>query len=93
MITFAEIFLPMRYIKDIPHQQFKISIYQWNNKYIIKIEAGMFEQTYKIDEYEITNLEEIEKCMDAPFLTKVSARFESMQGDFDETLRRNDVVF
>jgi len=53
----------------------------------------MFEQTYKIDEYEITNLEEIEKCMDAPFLTKVSARFESMQGDFDETLRRNDVVF
>ena len=83
----------MRYIKDIPHQQFKISIYQWNNKYIIKIEAGMFEQTYKIDEYEITNLEEIEKCIDEPFLIKVSERFEAMHEDFDKTLKRNDVIF
>jgi len=83
----------MRYIKDIPHQQFKISIYQWNNKYIIKIEAGMFEQTYKIDEYEVTNLAEIEQCMDAVFLTKVSTRFEGMQADFDDSLKRNDVVF
>jgi len=83
----------MRYIKDIPNQHFKISVYQWNNKYIIKIEAGMFEQTYKIDEYEITNLEEIEKCMDTEFLTKVSTRFEGMQADFGDSLKRNDVVF
>lgn len=53
----------------------------------------MFEQTYKIDEYEITNIEEIEKCMDVTFLSKVLARFESMQGDFDETLKRNDIIF
>lgn len=83
----------MRYIKDIPHQQLKIGIYQWNNKYIIKIEAGMFEQTYKIEEYEITNLEEIDKCMDVQFLAKVTERFESMQEDFYGTLNRNDVVF
>jgi hypothetical protein len=79
----------MRYIKDIPHQQFKISIYQWNNKYIIKIEVGMFEQTYKIEEYEIANVEEIEKTMDTEFLEKVSLRFSGMQ----DTLHRNGVVF
>ena len=83
----------MRYIKDIPHQQFKISIYQWNNKYIIKIEVGMFEQTYKIEEYEIANVEEIEKSMDIEFLEKVSARFSGMQEDFANTLHRNDVIF
>ena len=83
----------MRYIKDIPHQQFKISIYQWNNKYIIKIEVGMFEQTYKIEEYEIANVEEIEKSMDVEFLEKVSARFFGMQEDFAHTLHRNDVIF
>ena len=83
----------MRYIKDIPNQHFKISIYQWNNKYIIKIEAGMFEQTYKIEEYEIANVEEIEKCMDIEFLEKVSARFSGMQEDFANTLHRNDVIF
>jgi hypothetical protein len=83
----------MRYIKDIPHQQFKISIYQWNNKYIIKIEVGMFEQTYKIEEYEIANVEEIEKTMDTEFLEKVSLRFSGMQEDFSDTLHRNGVVF
>jgi len=83
----------MRYIKDIPHQQFKISIYQWNNKYIIKIEVGMFEQTYKIEEYEITNVEEIEKTMDSEFLEKVSLRFSGMQEDFADTLHRNDIIF
>lgn len=83
----------MRYIKDIPNQLFKISIYQWNNKYIIKIETGMFEQTYKIEEYEIANVEEIEKSMDIEFLEKVSSRFSSMQEDFANTLHRNDVIF
>jgi hypothetical protein len=83
----------MRYIKDIPSQQFKISIYQWNNKYIIKIEAGMFEQTYKIEEYEIDNTEEIEKLMDTDFLARVSSRFSAMQEDFGDTLLRNGVIF
>jgi len=90
---FCRKIIPMRYIKDIPNKQFKISIYQWNNKYIINIEAGMFEQTYKIEEYDITNVEEIEKSMDAAFLLKVLQRFEAMHEDFAETLRRNDVVF
>jgi hypothetical protein len=49
----------MRYIKDIAGTRFKISIYHWNNKYIIKMESGMYEQTYKIDEYEVGNVEEM----------------------------------
>ncbi|MCF2446503.1 hypothetical protein L0657_21280 [Dyadobacter sp. CY345] len=53
----------------------------------------MLEQTYKIDEYEITNVEEIEKCMDVTFLSNVLKRFESMQVDFHETMKRNDVIF
>jgi hypothetical protein len=46
----------MRYIKDIPHVQFKIGLYQWNSKYIIKVESGMYEQTYKIDDYEVASV-------------------------------------
>lgn len=83
----------MRYIKDIPNPQLKIGIYQWNNKYIIKIEAGMFEQTYKIDEYEISNIEEIEKCMDDTFLETVKNKFQSMHEDFGSTLHRNEIIF
>jgi len=83
----------MRYIKDVPNQEFKISIYQWNNKYIVKIEAGMYEQTYKIDEYDVSSVEDIENCMDVLFMAKVSATFGMMQMDFSDTLNRNEVIF
>ena len=83
----------MRYIKDIANTKFKISIYQWNNKYIIKIENGMYEQTYKIDEYEVTNVEEIEKCMDEIFLSRITEKFITMEVDFMDSLQRNEVIF
>jgi len=83
----------MRHIKDIANNKFKISIYQWNNKYIIKIESGMFEQTYKIDQYEVENVEEIEKCIDKVFLDLVMKNFNTMESDFVDTLKRNEVIF
>lgn len=83
----------MRYIKDIASSKFKIGIYQWNNKYIIKVEQGMFEQTYKIDEYEVTNVEEIEKCIDDAFLDEVAKTFDAMSSHFHNTLLRNEVIF
>ena len=83
----------MRYIKDVPSKDFKIGIYQWNNKYIIKVETGMFEQTYKIDQYEVESVEEIEKCIDEPFLNAIANTFDSMAGQFQATLLRNEVIF
>ena len=83
----------MRYIKDIINTRYKISLYQWNNKYIVKIESGMYEQTYKIDEYEVANTEEIEKCIDEVFISSVTERFKLMNNDFTDTLRRNEVTF
>jgi 5-hydroxyisourate hydrolase-like protein (transthyretin family) len=83
----------MRYIKDITSNRFKIGVYQWNNKYIIKIENGMYEQTYKIDQYEVENVEEIEKCIDEAFLDRVVKSFQIMGDDFHDTLLRNEVIF
>ncbi|TLV02974.1 hypothetical protein [Dyadobacter luticola] len=83
----------MRYIKDIPNPQFKIGLYQWNSKYIIKVESGMYEQTYKIDDYEIQELPELEQCIDNDFISAVSRRFDAMHDDFSDTLKRNNVVF
>lgn len=83
----------MRYIKDIANDKFKISIFQWNNKYIIKMESGMFEQTYKIDQYEVNNVEEIESGMDGIFLEAVITRFMSMEDDFISSLKRNEILF
>lgn len=83
----------MRYIKDITNDRFKIGIYQWNNKYIIKIESGMYEQTYKIDQYEISNIEEIDNVLDVVFLDSVARNFEVMDSNFADSLRRNEIIF
>lgn len=83
----------MRYIKDIPNTEYKIGLYQWNNKYIIRIESGLLEQTYKIDDYEIQKIEELEACMDSDFIAKVRSTFDSMHAHFSDSLKRNNVLF
>jgi len=74
----------MRIVKDIPHPRFKITVYSWNGKYIIKIEDAHLEQVYKIDEHQISGLNELEAMMSTPFLLKVLKRFSDMSEDFNE---------
>jgi hypothetical protein len=84
----------MRYIKDIPHDGYKISIYQWNGKFIIKFEAGgMYEQIYKVDQTDVSTVEEIETIVDDELILKISKRFAEMHGDLNESLKRHDLLF
>lgn len=43
----------MRTVADIPHPEFKITVFQYNNKYLLKLERSMLEQTYKVDETDL----------------------------------------
>ena len=45
----------MRIIAELPHPEFKISILNMNSKFIIKIEKGALEQTYKLPEMDLTD--------------------------------------
>jgi hypothetical protein len=84
----------MRYIHDIPNPQYKISLFQWNGKYIIKFEAGgLYEQTYKLDQTEVGEPEELNQIMDEDFLAKVTERFAAMHADFGGTLLRNGILY
>ncbi|NEN23627.1 hypothetical protein G3O08_08945 [Cryomorpha ignava] len=74
----------MRIVKDIPHPRFKITVFSWNNKYIIKIEDAHLEQIYKIDEAQVSSLAEFENILSTPFLLKVLKRFSDMSEDFSE---------
>ena len=74
----------MRIVKDIPHPRFKITVFSWNSKYIIKIEDAHLEQVYKIDEAQISSLAEFENILSTPFLLKVLKRFSEMSDDFSE---------
>jgi len=74
----------MRIVKDIPHPRFKITVFSWNSKYIIKIEDAHLEQVYKIEEAQISSLAEFEDILSTPFLLKVLKRFSEMSDDFSD---------
>ena len=80
----------MRFVQDIPHPQFKISVYAWNGKYIVKIEAGPYEQTYKVSEMDISGIDSVHAMLDEPFLAGVVRRFGEMDVDWQQTGERND---
>ena len=80
----------MRFVQDIPHPHFRIGLYAWNGKYIVKIEAGPYEQTYKITEMDITDPESVPGRLDEPFLKQVARRFQEMDLDWQAAGERQD---
>lgn len=80
----------MRFVHDIPHPQFRIGLYAWNGKYILKIEAGPYEQTYKVGELDIAGADSVRAMLDEPFLAAVTRRFREMDTDWQATGDRND---
>ncbi|MGQ3012737.1 MAG: hypothetical protein ACT6QS_03470 [Flavobacteriales bacterium] len=76
----------MRIITTIPHPRIKISVFQMNGKFLLKMEAGPYEQTYKIYEEEITSIEHLERICNEDFMNTVIQRFESMMNDFEKAL-------
>lgn len=77
----------MRIVKEINHPRFRITVFSWNGKYIIKIEDAHLEQTFKIDEKEVDGLNDIEHMLSTPFLLTCLDRFVSMGRDFNEAWR------
>ena len=79
----------MRIIAELPHPEFKISILNMNDKFIIKIEQGSLEQTYKIPDMDLTEgVNSVFELLDEAFLKTVSARFIEMRKDFKESYFR-----
>ena len=50
----------------------KCTLFSWNGKYIIKLEKGNLEQTYKISEMDISGLKAVETLLTDPiFLNNI----------------------
>lgn len=77
----------MRILKDIPHERFKIQLLHYNGKYIVKIELGQFEQTYKIGELDVNTLEDVEKMITPELLSNCLKRFIEMRSDWDRSFQ------
>lgn len=79
----------MRIIAEIPHPDFKVSILNMNRKFIIKIEQGALEQTYKVAEMDLMDgVNSVFELLDEPFYQTVATRFAEMRKDWRETYSR-----
>lgn len=77
----------MRQLEDIPHHTFKVAIHSYNNKFIVKIELGQFEQSYKINELDVAGLPEVKKMLTEEFYTNCMKRFLTMREDWENSFK------
>ncbi len=67
----------MRIVKEITGRPCKITVFSWNGKYLIKLESGSFEQTFKVSEMDVLE-EELDDILSDTFLNEALKRFDDM---------------
>jgi hypothetical protein len=81
----------MRVIAELPHPDCKITLFSMNQKYVIKLEKGTFEQIYKISELDIPEgVNGVFQLLDSEFIKSATERFNQMRNDFTEAFKRYD---
>ncbi len=68
----------MRIVGDIPHDHFKITIFEMNHRLSVKFENGEDEQTYKFREGQLENVEALKSIINKEYLSSVTQIFEQM---------------
>jgi hypothetical protein len=77
----------MRVIGEIPHTKYKITLFHWNNKYILKFEIGLCEQTYKFSEMDISGVDEVKAAVNnEAFMKKVEEIFDQKHASLNQNI-------
>lgn len=75
----------MRIIGEIPHPDCRITLFQWNSRYIIKLERGYLEQTFKIDQFDLSSEKDLHILVNEEFVRDAISRFDAM----NQTLQKS----
>jgi len=78
----------MRVIKEFQKDEIKITLFHWNNRYLIKLEWDRFEQTYKVPEWDLTSEADIDEILNADFLNAATTRFHEMATSLGQALQK-----
>lgn len=80
----------MRIIGNIEHATLKITVFKMDNKFSVKFESGLYEQTYKFRSSDaIKGLEDIQKMVDAAFCEEVLQDLNRMHQRKNQAMARN----
>jgi hypothetical protein len=80
----------MRVLKEIVTPNYRATIFNWNNKYLIKLETALLEQTFKVSQFDVTGDADVEKLLNPAFIQKALQRFDEMGRDLHEALEAID---
>lgn len=76
----------MRVVKEISKDGIRLSIFSWNNKYLVKYELGPMEQTFKIPELDVLDEADLDLFLDGEFFESIKERFKEMGETFQKQL-------
>ena len=78
----------MRIIGYIPHPLAKITVFHLNMKYVIKMEMGLYEQTFKIRESDHMNsFDAVAALVNEQFIEEAIARFDAMNKSLSDSFK------
>jgi hypothetical protein len=80
----------MRVVGELNHPRCKITVFAWNNRYLIKLENGLMEQTYKINQYDVVDEQALVRMVDEPFIQECMDRFDQMARSLADALERHE---
>jgi len=78
----------MRVVGEIPHPDCKITLFAWNNRYLVKLEQGYLEQTFKIDQFDVTSDADLLTIVDTEFIDKALNRFAEMAQSWTTAIQK-----
>lgn len=76
----------MRVVRELTREEVRVSIFSWNNKYILKYELGPMEQTFKLSEMDVLEEGELEAFLQGEFFDRIKTRFDEMGKSFRSQL-------
>lgn len=77
----------MRVIAEIPHEHYNIKLFYFSGKYILQITLDQYEQTFKINEKDVNDLEDVKKMITPELLSNCLKRFITMREDWTSAFK------
>jgi hypothetical protein len=78
----------MHFIKEIPHDSMRISLFEWNSKYILKFETTDLEQSFKFSIMDFSDQKEIEElATSSSFQNTIIQNFKNMYEAMSQNIR------
>lgn len=78
--------ITMRVINESEIGPCKVTLMSWNNRYIIKLEYGLLEQTFKISQFDLDQESQLRQLLSDRFMQQAMERFAAMEQSLHEAL-------